>query len=62
MGIPESDVGDVYVDALMKVHGNIHKFKVRWTGQTNDLDLQYRPNFRGARPRNSAVAGMNLRG
>ena len=27
MGIPESDVGDVYVDALMKVHGNIHKFK-----------------------------------
>jgi hypothetical protein len=43
MGIPESDVGDVYVDALMKVHGNIHKFKVRWTGQTNDLDLQYRP-------------------
>jgi len=27
MGIPESDVGDVYVDVLMKVHGNIHKFK-----------------------------------
>lgn len=27
MGIPESDVGEMYVDVLMKVHGNIGKFK-----------------------------------
>ncbi len=27
MGIPGSDVGDVYVDVLMKVHGNIGTFK-----------------------------------
>jgi RNA polymerase sigma factor (sigma-70 family) len=27
MGIPESDVGDVYVDVLMKVHRNVQKFK-----------------------------------
>ena len=26
MGVPESDVGDVYVDVLMKVHENIMKF------------------------------------
>lgn len=27
MGIPESDVGDIYVDALMKAHGKIRAFE-----------------------------------
>jgi DNA-directed RNA polymerase specialized sigma24 family protein len=33
LGIPESDVDDVYVDALMKVHENIQKFKCGGTAK-----------------------------